>query len=138
LIPVKDPEIGVVQGRYSYHHYMQDGIDDNGWGCAYRSLQTVVSWFRWQGYTEVPVPSHKAIQKCLVDIGDKPASFLGSRQWIGSTEVSFCLESLLGVSSRIMAVSSGDELCSRGDELLSHFNTHGTPVMIGKLLFMLQ
>lgn len=35
-----------VQGYYAYHHYMQENFDDNGWGCAYRSLQTICSWFR--------------------------------------------------------------------------------------------
>jgi hypothetical protein len=44
---VKDGEMSVVQGIYSYHHYMQDRVDDSGWGCAYRSLQTIVSWFRY-------------------------------------------------------------------------------------------
>lgn len=43
---VKDGEVSLVQGLYAYHHYMQDDFDDNGWGCAYRSLQTVCSWFR--------------------------------------------------------------------------------------------
>ncbi|CAB3367683.1 Hypothetical predicted protein [Cloeon dipterum] len=130
---IKDAEVAVVYGRYAYHHYMQDSFDDNGWGCAYRSLQTLVSWFRLQGYTDKPVPSHKAIQQCLVDIGDKPHSFVGSKQWIGSTEVSFCMESLLGVTCRIMAVNSADELCSRADDLLRHFRNQGTPVMIGEL-----
>ena len=40
-----------------------------------------------QGYTEMEVPSHREVQKCLVDIGDKEAKFIGSKQWIGSTEV---------------------------------------------------
>lgn len=30
-----------------------------GWGCAYRSLQTIISWFRLQHYTSVPVPTHR-------------------------------------------------------------------------------
>ncbi|XP_059481039.1 ufm1-specific protease 2 [Neocloeon triangulifer] len=128
---IKDAEVAVVYGRYAYHHYMQDNFDDNGWGCAYRSLQTLVSWFRLQGYTDKPVPSHIAIQQCLVDIGDKPANFVGSKQWIGSTEVSFCMETLLGVTCRIMSVSSSEEMCSRVDELLRHFKTQGTPIMIG-------
>ena len=34
-----------------------------GWGCAYRSLQTIWSWFNLQGYTDKPVPSHVDIQK---------------------------------------------------------------------------
>jgi len=36
----------LIWGNYTYHHYMQDGFDDNGWGCAYRSLQTLLSWFK--------------------------------------------------------------------------------------------
>lgn len=128
---VKDGEVGVVHGQYAYHHYMQDGKDDNGWGCAYRSLQTLASWFQLQGYTSREAPSHAEIQKCLVDLEDKPPSFIGSRQWIGSTEVNYCLDAMLGVTCRIMFVSSGEELSERGSELLMHFRTQGTPIMIG-------
>jgi len=42
---------------------MQDGYDDSGWGCAYRSLQTIVSWLRMQGYTDKSIPSHSEIQQ---------------------------------------------------------------------------
>lgn len=56
-------QVYLVQGIYSYHHYMQDRLDDKGWGCAYRSLQTICSWFQQQGYVERPVPSHKDIQQ---------------------------------------------------------------------------
>ena len=34
----------------------------------------------------------------LVDINDKPAKIVGSKTWIGSTEVGFVLETYLGVS----------------------------------------
>ncbi len=44
-----------VKGRYAYFHYLQDGMSDTGWGCAYRSLQTLWSWFLLQGYTDKPV-----------------------------------------------------------------------------------
>ncbi|KAK3920069.1 putative Ufm1-specific protease 2 [Frankliniella fusca] len=128
---VKGGQAYLVKGHYNYHHYMQDRFDDNGWGCAYRSLQTIVSWFRLQGYTEVQVPTHKQIQECLVKIGDKPSSFIGSRQWIGSTEVSFVLETLLGVTCKILTASSGEEVGTLGSELSYHFQTHGTPIMIG-------
>jgi hypothetical protein len=90
--------------------------------------------FRCQGYTEHTIPTHHEIQQCLVNIGDKPSTFVGSCQWIGSTEVSFCLESLLGVTSRILSVSSGEELGHLGGELAYHFKIEGTPVMIGKKL----
>ncbi|XP_031195559.1 ufm1-specific protease 2 isoform X2 [Mastomys coucha] len=123
--------ICVVQGTYAYHHYMQDRIDDNGWGCAYRSLQTICSWFRHQGYTERSIPSHREIQQALVDAGDKPAAFVGSRQWIGSIEVQLVLNQLIGVTSKILFVSQGSEMASQGRELANHFQNVGTPVMIG-------
>ncbi|XP_012268207.2 ufm1-specific protease 2 [Athalia rosae] len=124
-------KLSLVDGLYAYHHYMQDEFDDNGWGCAYRSLQTIVSWYRLQGYTDKPVPSHRDIQKCLVDIGDKQSTFIGSKQWIGSTEVGFVLESLLGVSVKVLCASSGQEMPALASSLAYHFQTQGTPVMIG-------
>lgn len=42
--------------------------------------------------------------KALVDAGDKPATFVGSRQWIGSIEVQLVLNQLIGVTSKILFV----------------------------------
>lgn len=131
LSPVTDGKQYLVTGKYTYYHYMQDGFDDNGWGCAYRSLQTLCSWYQWQGYIERDVPTHKEIQKYLFDIGDKPSSFVGSKQWIGSTEVSMVLDGLFHIVSRILRVESGSELSQHGPTLARHFETQGTPIMIG-------
>ena len=103
-----------VRGSYDYYHYMQDRFDDGGWGCAYRSLQTLCSWFRLQHYSSAPVPTHREIQECLCRIGDKPASFVGSKQWIGAIELSYVLDELLGMTCKIMTVQSGHDLPSRG------------------------
>eukprot|EP00249_Psilotum_nudum_P018361 c26764_g1_i1 orf=595-2496(-) len=121
----------LIQGSYEYYHYLQDSWDDKGWGCAYRSLQTIVSWFRLQNYTAVEVPSHRKIQEILVGIGDKEASFIGSQEWIGAIELSFVLDTLLGVTCKILNVRSGLELPEKCRELSFHFETQGTPVMIG-------
>jgi hypothetical protein len=43
----------LVQGGYDYHHYMQDGFDDSGWGCAYRSCQA--RSMHWSPYGRVGV-----------------------------------------------------------------------------------
>jgi hypothetical protein len=40
---------------------------------------------------------NREIQECLVEIGDKEASFVGSQEWIGAIELSFVLDKLLGV-----------------------------------------
>lgn len=123
--------VSLVQGSYEYYHYLQDGFDDSGWGCAYRSLQTIVSWFKIQQYTSIDVPSHREIQESLVEIGDKDTSFIGSREWIGAIELSFVLDKLLGVSCKVINVRSGDELPEKCRELAMHFETQGTPIMIG-------
>nr|CAH7757502.1 unnamed protein product [Callosobruchus chinensis] len=86
--PLINPHVGVrtldnggnqclVRGNYKYYHYCQNGMDDSGWGCAYRSLQTLASWLKLQGYVNREVPTFQEIQKCLVDIKDKPSTFLG-------------------------------------------------------------
>ncbi|XP_020573185.1 probable Ufm1-specific protease isoform X2 [Phalaenopsis equestris] len=123
--------VSLVDGSYQYYHYLLDGMDDNGWGCAYRSLQTIISWFRLQHYTSIGVPSHREIQQALVDIGDKEPSFVGSREWIGAIELGFVLDKLLGVSCKIMNLRSGAELPEKCRELAMHFESQGTPVMIG-------
>eukprot|EP00794_Sanderia_malayensis_P012886 gene12886-14212_t len=128
---IEDGICAIVNGRYAYHHYMQDRFNDDGWGCAYRSLQTICSWFKLQCFVNKPVPSHKEIQEALFAVGDKPKNFIGSKQWIGSFEVSLCLEKLIDVSSKILHVSTGAEMAYKGRELLDHFKNQGTPVMIG-------
>ncbi len=62
-LSVKGGEVYTVDGTYTYHHYMQDRMNDDGWGCAYRSLQTLISWFRQNGYTHQDIPTHKTIQQ---------------------------------------------------------------------------
>jgi len=123
--------VHLVDGSYEYYHYLQDKFDDRGWGCAYRSMQTICSWIRIQGYTQLNVPTHREIQRMLVDMKDKPASFVGSREWIGAIEIQMCLDKLYGLSCKILRVSSGAELAYKGAELARHFDTQGTPVMIG-------
>lgn len=121
----------VVSGLYSYHHYMQDNINDDGWGCAYRSLQTIFSWYKYQGYTDAKIPSHRDIQTCLVDIGDKEKKFIGTKEWIGSAEVGYCLNTWIGITTYTLTYGSGTALKSSGPDLIKHFELHGTPIMIG-------
>jgi len=74
----------VVKGDYLYYHYCQDGFDDKGWGCSYRSLQTICSYLLLQNYTAINVPSHREVQQILVNLNDKDPSFVGSKKmdWV--------------------------------------------------------
>ncbi|CAF0932250.1 unnamed protein product [Rotaria sp. Silwood1] len=128
---VKGGQQTFIDGHYAYYHYMQDNFDDNMWGCAYRSLQTICSWFILQGYTTKPVPTHTQIQQTLIDIEDKPKKFLNSRQWIGSMEVSFVLHNYLDIECKIIRVERGADLIEHVREIINHLNKEGTPIMIG-------
>lgn len=124
-----------VRGKYEFYHYNVDGIDDRGWGCGYRTLQTICSWVRHvlKGKREVPlVPSLREIQQTLVDIGDKPSSFIGSKEWIGSVEACLYMDQTFGVCSKIVHILRGD--CAEQEValvLMEHFKHFGAPVMIG-------
>uniref|UniRef100_A0A0K0FKB9 Ufm1-specific protease n=1 Tax=Strongyloides venezuelensis TaxID=75913 RepID=A0A0K0FKB9_STRVS len=138
---LQNPHVGIkynsqgecvtIKGNYEYRHYLQDNFNDSGWGCAYRSFQTVWSWFLLQNFTDRPIPTHREIQQCLYDIGDKDSTFIGSKRWIGSTEISFCLDSMLGINSRILSVSSGSQMNELAREIIHHFKNNGAPIMVG-------
>ena len=137
---VKGGVQALVQGSYEYFHYMQwtgcgqkaEKYDDCGWGCAYRSLQSIISWFRLQGYTSLPNPTHYEIQKVLVDhCGQDAGTLLGKKMWLGSQDLGYYLDHTLGVECRTTTFHSGEDVAGGGRKLLHHFQTQGTPVMIG-------
>jgi hypothetical protein len=47
---------------------------------------------------------YREIQRMLVDMKDKPASFVGSREWIGAIEIQMCLDKLYGVLTHTASV----------------------------------
>lgn len=55
--------------------------------------------------------------------GDKPRSFVGSKQWIGAIELGFILDTLLGVSCKVITVSSGADMASKARDIAHHFDT---------------
>ncbi|MBN3318057.1 UFSP1 protease, partial [Atractosteus spatula] len=140
-LPLPEPEgdisrCALIRGPCRYFHYGCDGHDDRGWGCGYRTLQTLSSWVCLNGAagpgssTAAP-PSLPEIQRALVAMGDKPASFLGSRDWIGACEAAMLLDHLHDVPCRVLHVRPGPELRDVPGQLHGHFRAHGSPVMMG-------
>ncbi|RUS92030.1 hypothetical protein EGW08_000243 [Elysia chlorotica] len=133
------PKSTFCQGLYSYYHYFCDGVADMGWGCGYRTLQTLCSWVHHQLQTAslernskvLSVPGIRDIQSALVEMGDKPQTFAQSRQWIGSFEVCLCLDFFYDVPCKIIHVTKGCELEQHLPELSAHFQSWGCPVMMG-------
>lgn len=124
----------VVKGSHCYYHYTCDGASDMGWGCGYRTLQTMCSWVRMQLSEEeqgrTHVPSILEIQKILVECGDKPASFIGSKEWIGCFEASIVIDYIYDLPCKILHCKSG-KLADNLATLRDHFKTVQSPIMMG-------
>ncbi|XP_012272891.1 ufm1-specific protease 1 [Orussus abietinus] len=128
------PETGktfLVGGSCEYWHYGCDNFNDKGWGCGYRTLQTICSWVRENKISDKVVPSLRCIQETLVAMEDKEESFVGSREWIGSVEVSLALDQRYNVLSKIIHIPSGRDLAKHAETIKKHFEEFGSPIMMG-------
>ncbi|XP_061446155.1 inactive Ufm1-specific protease 1 [Rhineura floridana] len=135
-LPLPSPphRLALISGPYSYYHYGCDSVDDRGWGCGYRTLQTVCSWLAAAGRGEVPscpVPSLKEMQNSLVEMGDKRPSFTGSRDWIGTVEAALCMDHFYAVPGKLIHIPHGRDLEKELETLYAHFQGGGGPVMMG-------
>ena len=136
-LPTPDRAVrwSLVAGDYQYCHYLYDGQDDRGWGCGYRTLQTIISWLRNNSsshqHRDLNIPSLRRIQDILVEMGDKPASFAGSKEWIGSVEVGLVIDQLFDVPCKILHSRSGHDLQTLFDEVFVHFQDKRCPIMMG-------
>ncbi|KAM9424496.1 ufm1-specific protease 1 [Pholidichthys leucotaenia] len=130
-------KLSLIKGDYLYHHYGCDGLDDRGWGCGYRTIQTIASWICHncplsESRSRLP-PSLPQLQQALVLVEDKPQSFSGSREWIGTFEAALALDYFYGVPCKLVHVRGGGAELERVavKELNRHFEEHGSPVMMG-------
>ncbi|OII76832.1 hypothetical protein cand_024070 [Cryptosporidium andersoni] len=128
---ILDNEIYKIEGDYWYFHYFQDNIDDIGWGCTYRSLQTVLSWYLLNNYSIKPILNHYEIQKILKYHDNTHEELeIGSNTWIGTIEVSYILSIYLGIRCKIMYFHNIDEFIQKYDILINHFEIISSPIII--------
>ena len=71
----------------------------------------------------MPASGVQGVSGLQLCAGDKPSTFVGSKQWIGAIELGFILDTLLGVSCKVITVSSGAEIPSKAREIAHHFDT---------------
>ena len=80
--PESDVE-AAVSGHYDYYHYLLDGVDDRGWGCGYRTLQTLTSWIIHNAkslqkpHVAYEVPSISRIQETIEKYDDTKSEQVG-------------------------------------------------------------
>ena len=135
----EDEELSMIKGNYAYFHYLQDGFNDEGWGCAYRSLQTLLSWYVLTGIVEnskFQFPRYiKQIQQLLLSYGEQPPDFVGSDTWIGSIEVGYMVSHLTSFEHKIIFLQDGADVVTIIRQLKEHFNTVGSPIMFGGSMY---
>ncbi|CAK8671812.1 ufm1-specific protease 1-like [Clavelina lepadiformis] len=124
-----------IKGKYAYYHYCCDDIDDRGWGCGYRTLQTISSWIFYNcrnssKSNQISVPSILDIQRALVAMEDKTKTFIGSKEWIGSFEICICIDYFYDASCKLHHIPAG-EVINAINILKKHFTENSSPVMMG-------
>ena len=110
----------LVQGSFRYFHYLCDNFDDRGWGCGWRTVQTILSWLKPEDET----PSIPSLQRLV-------GHDVGASSWIGVQECVEILDALHGAIVQIVPLRSGAELLNHLPRLLTHFADGGGPLMIG-------
>ncbi|UKK02954.2 hypothetical protein MACK_003055 [Theileria orientalis] len=131
-ISPKKSSVHLVIGNYQYYHYTQCGINDTGWGCCYRSLQLVCSWYLLRLSTPKLVPSHSVIQQVLKDndLSHKDLK-IGSSTWIGTVESGYFLNWYLGYTYKTLYLNDVSEFRNYNVVIADHFKNEGSPVIVG-------
>lgn len=101
---------------YEYYHYGDQSFADNGWGCAYRALQTLISWLHIQGHTK-PMKQMMTIREIQekLDQVDRSRKLKGSSAWIGATEISWIVPSITtnSINCKILHVNDGKHILEK-------------------------
>ena len=110
----------LVAGPFRYCHYGADGFNDSGWGCGYRTAQSMLSWLA----PEHEPPSIPVMQSVL---GQVP----GGRDWIGVPDAVVLLDALFDATCEVLPLATGTALKDELPRLAAHFDAGGGPLMVG-------
>lgn len=110
----------MIKGHYEFYHYGDQTFNDNGWGCAYRAFQSVLSWFNLGGHSSIPIPTIQQIQRKLFQI-DKSRNLINTNQWIGANEVGWLINKYLNIDSKIVFLQDGENIMDKVDVFKHHF-----------------
>ena len=123
-----DTSTHLCTGQLRYHHYCVDGFNDRGWGCGYRTVQTILSWI---DSTRPPsiVELQEVLQRSGALIADQECN--RSTAWIGVSEAVVLLDVLHDAAVEVLPIASGTEIAQHVSRLCHHFDRGGGPVMVG-------
>ncbi|GBE58625.1 peptidase family protein c78 [Babesia ovata] len=132
----KTSKASLVKGLYQYYHYLQGGKNDSGWGCCYRSIQMVASWYLLQYHTIRPVPTHDEIQKYLQEKDPSHVGMVvGSATWIGTVEAGYFINWYLKYDAKTFYLSDVNDFRNYNSVIANHFQKVGSPIIMGAGMF---
>ena len=70
---------------YKTYHYGDNGINDNGWGCSYRNIQTIISCYKRYYNPSITTPT---LSEILVFFKKKIKSSKSRELWIEPYDIS--------------------------------------------------
>ncbi|KAJ1606736.1 cysteine protease [Cryptosporidium canis] len=127
----KLPIIYQCFGDFYFFHYNHDNFKDSGWGCTYRSLQMVLSWYLLNNYTNKHILSITEMQDFLKKNDPTHCHLeIGSKKWIGTVEASFILMGYLGISCKLKYFYDVEEFLRDYDIISDHFQKVSTPIIL--------
>ncbi|KAF7458528.1 peptidase family c78 protein [Cryptosporidium felis] len=127
----RSPIIYQILGDFYYYHYNQDNFNDQGWGCTYRSLQMLLSWYLINNYTNKHVLSITEIQEFLKKNDSTYNNLqIGSNTLIGTVEASYILIMYLGISCKLKYYYNIEEFLRNYDLISNHFQNISSPIII--------
>jgi len=130
--------VAVARGLVDYAHYRQENYEDQGWGCAYRTLQTIVAWYWNHGFISSASDRSKfqrfltidEVQQELILLGETTREQLDRNPWISAVEASLVLRSKFRIDSRIIPIFSQAQCVANLRKLVRHFREIGSPVLL--------
>ncbi|XP_038659899.1 ufm1-specific protease 2-like [Scyliorhinus canicula] len=127
IAPLNPDEFKVylVHGSYTFHHCLQDDSNDVGWGVPYRCIQVIISWFNYQGYINIPLPTVEELQDGLTKGDEEFVNIAEIKEWPTGVQIASILKSY-----QISAVNYEFRTNDQPTHLISHFEEQGCPVMI--------
>ncbi|CAD98638.1 SPAC25H1.04/CG16979-cterm -like; cysteine protease [Cryptosporidium parvum Iowa II] len=128
---LKLPIIYQCYGDFYYYHYNHDNFKDIGWGCTYRSLQMVFSWYLINNYTNKHILTIPEIQDFLRKNDPTHSNLeIGSKIWIGTVEASYLLMMYLGISCKLKYFYDIEEFLKDYNTISDHFQNVSTPIIL--------
>ncbi|CDR97358.1 protein of unknown function (DUF1671) protein family, putative [Babesia bigemina] len=114
----------------------QGGKNDSGWGCCYRSIQMVASWYLLQYHTIRPVPTHDEIQRYLQEKDPSHVGMVvGSSTWIGTVEAGYFINWYLKYDAKTFYLSGVNDFRNYNCVIANHFQKVGSPIIMGAGMF---